>query len=114
MSCLERDGRLFELHVFTSQTATDLKDIQYSVFKDGARKTLTMARCFEHEKRACDTLRQLILTHNKMEIPPHVTNSSKENGNLSGTNAGLKEILERRKSLQVHYQHRHARLLKRI
>ena len=68
MSCLERDGRLFELHVFTSQTATDLKDIQYSLFKDGVRKTLTMARCFEHEKRACDTLRQLILTHNKMEI----------------------------------------------
>jgi len=27
-----------------------------------------MARCFEHEKRACDTLRQLVLTHNKMEI----------------------------------------------
>ena len=50
LSRLERDGRLFELRAFTSTTATDLNDIQRSLFKDCVKKTLTMAGRFEHEK----------------------------------------------------------------
>ena len=72
---LERDGRLFELRVFTSPTATALNDIQRSLFEDCVKRTLTMAGRFEHEKRACEALRQLartlpllLLTHNKMEV----------------------------------------------
>ena len=75
LSRLERDGRLFELRDFTSPTATDLNDIQRSLFKDCVKKTLTMSGRFEHEKRACEALRQLartlpslLLTHSKMEI----------------------------------------------
>jgi len=75
LSRLERDGRLFELRAFTSPTATDLNDIQRSLFKDCVKKTLTMAGRFEHEKRACEALRQLartlpvlLLIHSKMEI----------------------------------------------
>ena len=34
LSRLERDGRLFELRTFTRPTATDLNDIQRSLFKD--------------------------------------------------------------------------------
>jgi len=75
LSRLERDGRLFELRAFTSLTATDLNDIQRSLFKDCVKQTLTMAGRFEHEKRACEALRQLartlpllLLTHSKMEI----------------------------------------------
>jgi len=76
-SRLQRDGRLFdsELRAFTSPTATDLNDIQRSLFKDCVKKTLTMAGRFEHEKRACEALRQLartlpllLLTHSKMKI----------------------------------------------
>jgi len=52
---LERDGRLFELRAFTSPTATDLNDIQRSLFKDCVKKTLAMAGRFEHEKR-CECL----------------------------------------------------------
>jgi len=54
----------------------------------------------EHEKRDCEALRQLartlpllLLTHSKMEIRPRATNSSKENGNLFGTNAWPKGML---------------------
>jgi len=75
LSRLERDGRLFKLRAFTSPTATDLNDIQRSLFKDCVKKTLTMAGRFEHEKQACEALRQLartlpllLLTHSKMEI----------------------------------------------
>jgi len=75
LSRLERDGRLFELRAFTSPTATDLNDIQRSLFKYCIKKTLTMAVLFEHEKRACEALWQLartlpllLLTHSKMEI----------------------------------------------
>jgi len=75
LSRLERDGRLFELRAFTSTTATELNDIQRSLFKDCVKKTLTMAGRFEHEKQACEALRQLartlpllLLTHSKMEI----------------------------------------------
>jgi len=57
LSRLERDGRLFELRAFTSTTATELNDIQRSLFKDCVKKTLTMAVRFEHEKRACEALR---------------------------------------------------------
>jgi len=45
LSRLERDGRLFELRAFTSPTATDLNNIQCSLFKDCVKKTLTMAGC---------------------------------------------------------------------
>jgi len=72
---LERDGRLFELRAFTSPTATVLNDIQRSLFKDCVKKTFTMAGRLDHEKRACEALRQLartlqllLLTHSKMEI----------------------------------------------
>ena len=72
---LEREGRPFELRAFTSPTATDMNDIQRSLFKDCVKKTLMMAGRFKHEKRACEALRQLartlqlpILTHSKMEI----------------------------------------------
>jgi len=75
LSRLERDGRLFELRAFTSPTATDLNDIQRILFKDCVKKTFTMAGRFEHEKRACEPLRELartlpllLLTHCKMEI----------------------------------------------
>jgi len=75
LSRLERDGRLFELRAFTSPPATDLNDIQRSLFKDCVKKTLTMAGPSKHEKRACAALRQLartlpllLLTHSKMEI----------------------------------------------
>ena len=75
LSSLERDGRLFELRAFTSQTATALNDIQRSLFKDCVKRTLTMASRFEHDKRACEALRQLartlpllLLTHSKTEI----------------------------------------------
>jgi len=40
LSRLARDGRLFELRAFTSPTATDLNDIQRSLFKDCVKKTL--------------------------------------------------------------------------
>jgi len=46
LSRLERDGRLFELRAFTSPTATDLNDIQRSLFKDCVKKTHTMAGRF--------------------------------------------------------------------
>ena len=62
ISRLERDGRLFESRAFTSPTATDLNDIQRSLFKDCVKKTLTMAGRVEHEKRACEALRQLART----------------------------------------------------
>jgi len=57
LSRLERDGRLFELRAFTSPTATDLNDIQRRLFNDCVKNTLTMAGRFEHEKRACEPLR---------------------------------------------------------
>jgi len=59
---VERDNRLFELRAFTSTTATDLNDIQRSLFKDCVKKTLTMSGRFKHEKRACEALRQLART----------------------------------------------------
>jgi len=52
-----------------------MNDIQHSLFKDCVKKTLTMSGRLEHEKRACEALRQLartlpllLLTHSKMEI----------------------------------------------
>ena len=75
LSSLERDGRLFELRAFTSQTATALNDIQRSLFKDYVKKTLMMVGRWDHEKRACEASRQLartlpllLLTYSKMEI----------------------------------------------
>jgi len=55
LSRLERDGRPLELRAFTSQTAMALNDILRSLFKDCVKKTFTIARRFNHEKRACDT-----------------------------------------------------------
>ena len=78
LSRLESDGRLFELRAFTSTTATDLNDIQRSLFKDCVKKSLTMAGRFEHEKRACEVLRQLartlpllLLYRSKQLLAPH-------------------------------------------
>ena len=75
LSRLQRDGRLFELRAFTSLTATDLNDIQRTLFKDCVKKTLTLSGRIDHEKRACEALRHLartlpllFLTHSKMEI----------------------------------------------
>jgi len=120
LSRLERDGRLFELRAFTRPTATDLNVIQRSLFTDCVKKTLTMAGRFEHEKRACEALRQLartlpllLLTHSKMEIRAACNKFLKENGNLFGTNAWPKIMLARLNLLQIHYWHCHARLPKR-
>ena len=97
-----------------------LNDIQRSLLKDCVKKTLTMAGCFDHEKRPCEALLQLahtlpllLLTHSKLEIRAACNNSSKENGNLCGTNAWPKVMLARINS-QIHYWHHHARLLKRM
>ena len=75
LSRLERDGRLFELRAFTSPTTTVLNDIQRSLFKDCFKKKLPSLYCYYY------------LPTTKRRFATRVTNSSKENGNLFGTNA---------------------------
>ena len=97
LSCLERDGRLFELRAFTSSTATDLNDIQRSLFKDCVKKTLTMAGRFEHEKRIA-SLRSFTSTS------PHSTvaiTHSQQNGD----SRRVQQIPQRRMGISLEQMH---------
>ena len=82
---------------------------------------------FRRQKKSTPTLRRQILQ--RLRKSPHSTvtitysqqngdsrraaNSSKENGNLFGTNAWPKGMLARINLLQIRYRHRHARLPKK-
>ena len=81
-SHLKRDGRLFQLRAFTSPTATDLTDIQRSLFKDCVKKTLTLAGRFDHEKRACEALRRHLArsAHPTVELWTNFSTITPKNG----------------------------------
>ena len=75
---------------------------------------------FEHEKRACEALRQLartlpllLLTHSKMEICAACDKFLKGEWESLWNKFRLKGMLARKNLLQIHYRHRHARLPKK-